>query len=140
MADGEVRVEIRATSDQFDAALRRSEKQAHKFDKAVTATTNNAVNNINKKLAQSSKQTESFSNATASANTNVARFGRSAGMASIQVQQFIGQVSGGVSPLIAMSQQAADLGIVLGAPLIGSVVGIAAAIGTMLVPRIKLES
>ena len=53
--------------------------------------------------------------------------GRSAGQAGIQFQQFVGQVQGGVNPLVAFSQQAADLGIVLGAPLLGAITGIAAA-------------
>lgn len=70
------------------------------------------------------------------ANKNLGGLGRNAGQASIQVQQLVGQVQGGVNPMIALSQQAADLGIVLGAPLIGSVVGIAAAIGASLVPSL----
>ena len=74
------------------------------------------------------------------ANNNVAKsmggMGRSAGQASIQLQQFTGQVSGGVNPLIAFSQQAADLGIVMGAPLLGSIVGIGAAIGVVLLPEL----
>jgi ABC-type glycerol-3-phosphate transport system permease component len=64
------------------------------------------------------------------------KFGRSAGMASIQVQQMVGQIQGGVNPMMALSQQGADLGIVLGAPLIGSIVGIAAAIGISLMPSL----
>jgi molybdopterin converting factor small subunit len=62
--------------------------------------------------------------------------GRSAGQAGIQFQQFVGQVQGGVNPLVAFSQQAADLGIVLGAPLLGAITGIAAAIGMTLLPAI----
>ena len=44
---------------------------------------------------------------------------KKAGQAGIQFQQFIGQVQGGQSVFGALSAQAADLGIVLGAPLIG---------------------
>lgn len=62
--------------------------------------------------------------------------GRSAGQASIQVQQLVGQVQGGVNPMIALSQQAADLGFVLGVPLLGAVVSIAAALGASLAPAI----
>lgn len=52
--------------------------------------------------------------------------GRKAGAASIQVQQLVGQVQGGVNPMVALSMQAADLGIVLGAPLLGAIAGITA--------------
>lgn len=62
--------------------------------------------------------------------------GKSAGQAGIQIQQFVGQVQMGTSPLVAMSQQAADLGIVLGAPLLGAITGIAASIGTVFLPAL----
>lgn len=52
--------------------------------------------------------------------------GSRAGQASMQVQQFVGQVQGGQSALLALSQQAADLGFVLGVPLAGALVGIGA--------------
>lgn len=58
---------------------------------------------------------------------SMSRMGKSAGQASIQIQQFVGQVQGGTSAAVALSQQAADLGIVLGFPLLGAVTGIAAA-------------
>ena len=50
---------------------------------------------------------------------NMGDFSRKAGAAGIQIQQFTGQVTTGTNGLVALSQQAADLGIVLGAPLIG---------------------
>ena len=50
--------------------------------------------------------------------------GRNAGQAGIQIQQFVGQVQGGQSAMVALSQQSADLGFVLGAPLVGAIVGI----------------
>lgn len=59
-------------------------------------------------------------------SSSVANFGRSAGQAGIQVQQFVGQVSGGQNAMLALSQQSADLGIVLGAPLIGVATSFAA--------------
>jgi len=57
--------------------------------------------------------------------------------AGIQFQQFVGQVQGGTSALTALSQQGADLGIVLGAPLIGVIVSLAAAIGGVLYNSIE---
>lgn len=62
-------------------------------------------------------------------SNGLAVLGRKAGAAGIQIQQFIGQIQGGQNAAAALSAQAADLGIVLGAPLIGSIVGIAAAFG-----------
>lgn len=62
--------------------------------------------------------------------------GRSAGQAGIQVQQLVGQVQGGVSPFVAFSQQAADLGFVLGVPLVGAIVSIAAVIAGSLLPNL----
>ena len=55
------------------------------------------------------------------------------GQAGIQVQQFVGQLQGGQSAMVALAQQSADLGIVLGAPLIGVIVSLGAVLlGTLL--------
>lgn len=62
--------------------------------------------------------------------------GRSAGQAGIQIQQLVGQITAGTSPMVAFSQQASDLGFVLGVPLLGAVVGIASAIGSVLLPQL----
>jgi hypothetical protein len=62
--------------------------------------------------------------------------GRGAGQAGIQVQQFVGQVQAGTNPMLALSQQAADLGIVLGVPLLGAVAGLAASLGSVLLPTL----
>tara|TARA_R110000851_G_scaffold23315_1_gene68350 strand:- start:3901 stop:5916 length:2016 start_codon:yes stop_codon:yes gene_type:complete len=69
-------------------------------------------------------------------NKAVAGMGRGAGMAGIQFQQFIGQVQGGQSVMLALSQQSADLGFVLGAPLLGAVAGISASLIGMLLPAL----
>jgi hypothetical protein len=62
--------------------------------------------------------------------------GRRSGQAGIQLQQFIGQVQGGQNAMLALSQQSADLGFVLGAPLLGAVVGISASIAGLLLPSL----
>ena len=55
------------------------------------------------------------------------------GQAGIQVQQFVGQLQGGQSAMVALAQQSADLGIVLGAPLVGVIVSLGAVLlGTLL--------
>jgi len=69
-------------------------------------------------------------------NAGISGMGRNAGMAGIQFQQFIGQVQGGQSVMLALSQQSADLGFVLGAPLLGAIVGISASIAGMLLPNL----
>lgn len=61
-------------------------------------------------------------------NKGMASISRGAGQAGIQMQQFIGQIQGGQDAMLALSQQAADIGFVLGAPLIGAIVGIGASL------------
>jgi hypothetical protein len=56
--------------------------------------------------------------------------GRKAGMAGIQVEQLVGQVAAGQNPLRALGVQAADLGFILGVPLVGAAVGVTAAIAS----------
>lgn len=58
------------------------------------------------------------------------------GQAGIQVQQFVGQLQGGQSAMVALAQQSADLGIVLGAPLIGVFVSLAAVLAGTLAPAV----
>jgi hypothetical protein len=62
--------------------------------------------------------------------------GRNAGMAGIQVQQFVGQLQGGQSAMVALAQQSADLGFVLGAPMAGVLVSIGAVLAGVLVPSL----
>jgi chromosome segregation ATPase len=59
------------------------------------------------------------SQAASKSSKGLTSISRNAGQAGIQVQQFTGQITTGTNGLVAFSQQAADLGIVLGAPLIG---------------------
>ena len=66
--------------------------------------------------------------------------GRGAGQAGIQVQQLVGQIQGGVNPMVALSQQATDLGFVLGVPLVGAIVGISASIAAALLPSLLAAS
>ena len=62
--------------------------------------------------------------------------GKKAGAAGIQVQQLVGQIQGGQNVFIALSAQAADLGIVLGAPLVGAIAGLGAAFAGILLPSL----
>ena len=62
--------------------------------------------------------------------------GKKAGAAGIQIQQLVGQIQGGQNVFNALSAQAADLGIVLGAPLVGAVAGLGAAFAGILLPSL----
>lgn len=72
--------------------------------------------------------------------TALSGMGRTAGAASIQIQQFVGQIQGGQSAMLALSQQGADLGIVMGAPLIGAIVGVGASIVGMAFSSYETQS
>lgn len=63
--------------------------------------------------------------------------GSSAGRAGVQIQQLVGQVQGGTNPMLALSQQAADLGIVLGAPLVGTIAALGASLAMVLIPNLN---
>lgn len=104
------------------AALKRYAEQANSARANVTA--------VNTAIARMSD----------SADVMSGRFGKlskNSGQAGIQIQQFVGQVQAGTSPLLAFSQQAADLGIVLGAPLVGAIVGIGASLAMAFIPEMK---
>lgn len=89
----------------------------------------NQASNIREPLLKQTGAAQGVSNA-------LGGVGRSAGQAGIQLQQFIGQVQGGQSAMLALSQQSADLGFVLGFPLLGAIVGISASIAGMLLPNL----
>ncbi len=94
-------------------------------EKAASKSIKNTTNEFKKLDAQAKKTQSSFGG-----------IGRSAGQAGIQVQQFIGQIQGGQSAMLALSQQSADLGFVLGAPLLGAVVGISASLAGIFLPSL----
>ena len=101
------------------------------FDKVVASG-----GRADKVLKNTEKSITKFSGAAAKTTDKMSMFGRQSGQAGIQLQQFIGQVQGGQSAMLALSQQSADLGFVLGAPLLGAVVGISASIAGMLLPNL----
>ena len=113
-------------------------------DGAGVVTGEQKIVNSAKKIQNEFKKTDATvsgstkkiiaSNNAASKSTT--KFGRSAGMAGIQFQQFTGQIQGGVNPMIAFSQQAADLGIVMGAPLLGVIASLGAGLALFLVPEL----
>ena len=68
---------------------------------------------------------------------NTGQVGRKAGMAGIQLEQFVGSVQGGQDAMRAFSFQATDMGIVLGAPLVGAAIGLGAALVSVLIPALS---
>jgi hypothetical protein len=98
----------------------------------VQKTSDSAVRNLKRIDGAADESGASMRKLSATAEGVKSSFdqvGARAGQAGIQIQQFVGQVQGGTSAMTALSQQAADIGIVMGAPLLGVVVALAAAIG-----------
>ena len=91
--------------------------------------TDNALDRMNKTAVATAVSASRAGNA-------MSGIGRSAGQAGIQIQQFVGQIQGGQSAMLALSQQGADLGFVLGAPLAGAIIGIGASVTSFLLPSL----
>lgn len=127
MTDKIIRVKIEAGDSQ---------QQINQLDSTMVklgASTDKTATEIGELNTNLTKAAQGVKAAVGGANESLAGFGRTAGQAGMQIQQLVGQVQGGVSPFVALSQQAADLGFVLGFPLLGAVVGIGAALAGPLV-------
>jgi len=114
--------------------------------KADTKELGQAYNQL-KKLNQQGKitdktlksfetQMKGIRGAAGDASKGLQNMGRGAGQAGVQIQQFVGQVQAGTNPMLAFSQQAADLGIVLGAPMLGVIAALGASLGMVLLPQL----
>ena len=89
------------------------------------------IEDLGAQAVRTGKQVNTMRTATRGASAGLGGVSRNAGQAGIQIQQFVGQVQAGTPALTAFSQQGADLGIVLGAPLVGVVLSLGApAFGT----------
>lgn len=110
--------------------------------KAVTAnskiiSSNEAVEGSFRDIDSAAKKTgDTLESSSNKAGRSMGRLGKNAGQAGIQVQQFVGQIQGGQSAMLALSQQAADLGFVLGYAGVGAAVGIAATAISFLTPLV----
>ena len=103
----------------------------------VAATkADDAVDDLADQVKGANKGLKNTQKAANDASSGFNSVGSKAGRAGVQIQQFVGQVQGGQNAMLALSQQAADLGIVMGAPLVGVVVSLAAAIGSVLIPQL----
>lgn len=101
--------------------LTKAQKELAALGK-VTQTINGQIKKIPKGMTDGGKSS--------------AAFGRKAAMAGIQFEQMAGQIAMGQNPMRAVGVQAADLGFVLGTPLLGAIVGISAAIGSVMIPML----
>ena len=130
MTDKIIRVKIEAgdSKAQIDNLDKSMVSLGSAADKASAE-----INQLNTLNTQTTKTAQAVSQALNTSSNALGDIGRKAGQAGMQIQQFVGQVTAGTSPMVALSQQAADLGFVLGFPLVGAVVGIAAALGGPLI-------
>jgi hypothetical protein len=95
------------------------------------------LDKFNKNLKESSNAARDMQKNLQRGAGGLGDVGRRAGMAGIQLQQFTGQITMGTNGLVAFSQQAADLGFVLGAPMLGAIAGIASSLLLVLMPNLK---
>lgn len=107
-----------------------------KYDLIATDKASGPIGKVRKETERLGKQAGMTRREAQALNKEFGGVGRGAGMAGIQVQQFVGQLQGGVSPMIALSQQSADLGFALGVPLLGAFVSIAAVIAGSFIPSL----
>jgi len=91
------------------------------------------LNSVARTGARTQKSVKNISTSASAAGRSFGGMGRNAGQAGVQIQQLVGQVQAGTNPMVALSQQAADLGFVLGVPLVGAVAGLASAIAGPLI-------
>ena len=107
-----------------------------KVDTSEVKSAEAAVERLGDASQDTTQKTKIMQSQTKKTNVTVGDFGRKAGMAGIQVEQLAGQIAMGQNPLRAFGVQAADLGFILGVPLLGAVVGIASAVGSVLIPML----
>ncbi|ELV8682592.1 hypothetical protein QNE28_002553 [Vibrio fluvialis] len=148
--------EMKDSLEQMQTSMAKTDLQARKYTKSLIEAGNSVskagvvidqFGNVNAeataKMQKLMAMTDSLnqrhiqlSKTATGVRTGLAGMGRGAGQAGIQFQQLIGQIQGGQSAMLALSQQSADLGFVLGAPLLGAVIGIGASLVGMLLPSL----
>jgi hypothetical protein len=110
------------------------QREARETSKIAAAEARKKAKAVEMALKQEAAAQKAASNLAAKSTGQV---GRRAGMAGIQIEQFVGSVQGGQDAMRAFSFQATDMGIVLGAPLIGAAVGLGAALVSVLIPALS---
>lgn len=140
--------EMKDSLEQMQTSMAKTDLQARQYTKSLIEAGNSVskagvvidqFGNVNAeataKMQKLMAMTDSLnqrhiqlSKTATGVRAGLAGMGRGAGQAGIQFQQLIGQIQGGQSVMLALSQQSADLGFVLGAPLVGAIVGIGASL------------
>jgi chromosome segregation ATPase len=123
---------LKADSTDIKNADKDLDNLANAADKA-----GNEVEDFGNKSKNAGSKTKALSSNAKTANSAMGGMSRQAGQAGIQIQQLVGQIQGGTSAFTALSQQGADLGIVLGAPLVGVIASLGAVLVGTLVSALK---
>lgn len=107
-------------------------------DLAISAKrAEDAVDNLGTSSQIAGAKQKALGATTTAATGRMGGFSKSAGQAGIQIQQLVGQIQGGQNAMQALSMQAADLGIVLGAPLVGVIVSLGAVLAGTLMTALR---
>jgi len=122
--------------DSFAKTGESTEKRTDNSSKKIIKDFEGIEKAVGKTAAEVVRAERETAKAHKLATKELAKRSRGFGQAGIQVQQFVGQVQGGQGIMLAFSQQSADLGIVLGAPLLGAVAGISASLIGLLIPTL----
>jgi hypothetical protein len=110
-----------------------AQREARETSRIVAAESRKKAQAVEVALKQEAAAQKAASTAAAK---NTGQLGRKAGMAGIQIEQFVGSVQGGQDAMRAFSFQATDMGIVLGVPLVGAAIGLTTALVSALMPAL----
>jgi hypothetical protein len=144
--------DVARATKQIDEMGNSARDTAQKIDKVTpaTKTAGTGTRNLGQEAQKAGKRINDFGDeiqdanaklktmptSTKAANDAMGGFGRKAGMAGVQIEQLSNQIAMGQNPIQAFGVQAADLGFILGVPLLGAVVGIGSAIASVLLPNL----
>ena len=115
--------ELNQLESEVDQSTKEMAKDFEGLDKAIGKSTTGINSKVSKTSASVRSALEGIGSRAAAVGTNFS--------------QFVGQVQGGQSALLAFSQQIQDIGYQLGVPLVGAVLSVAAAIGISLVAALN---
>lgn len=122
--------------NDFATTGEKTEKRTDSSSKKIVDDYKGIEKSVGKTAAEVIRAERSMAKAQKESEKQLAKKSRSLGQTSIQLQQFIGQLQGGQSFMLAFSQQAADVGIVLDRALLGAVLGISASLIGMFLPSL----
>jgi len=133
MADKSQRLiwRLEADNGKLIKKLAESERRFQSAGKNIGGS----VGTINTSLSRASTGAANFGKAANDARGAMSGVGRRAGQLGTQFSQLTGQIQGGQNAMLAISQQAQDIGFVLGptGALVGAIISIGAALSMSLV-------